>query len=169
MMTLSTSSPDLGTLSVRDMPSLGTLSVREMATLGAVSDEEIAKVAAQLTERMKTFPPLTVTALAGVFRQYDKIARGRLAAAIISIGGDPRQVEDALDLAKGKNLGFFPYYKKYAWAWGILSTVSGAVSGYHGYKRNDSVGWALVWFALGSFFPVITPVIAVAQGYGKRK
>ena len=168
MMTLSTSGPDLGTLSVRDMPSLGTLSVREMATLGAISDEQIVSMATQLAEQMATFS-LQMSGLAEVFRQYDRPTQEKLAAAIIAAGGDARVVGDALALSKGKKPGLYPYYKKYAWAWGILSTASGAVSAYHGYKRNDSVGWALVWFALGSLFPIITPVIAVAQGYSKPK
>lgn len=50
-----------------------------------------------------------------------------------------------------------------------LCTVSAAASGYHGYKRNQSVGWAISWFLLGGIFPVITPVIAIAQGFGKEK
>lgn len=53
-------------------------------------------------------------------------------------------------------------------AYGVIATASMAVSAYHGYKRNNSVGWALVWGAFGAVFPVITPVIAVAEGYGKR-
>ena len=54
-------------------------------------------------------------------------------------------------------------------AWQIASIVSGAACAYHGYKRNESVGWAIGWFMLGSAFPVITPAIAVAQGFGKPK
>jgi hypothetical protein len=55
----------------------------------------------------------------------------------------------------------------------ILSTayrllLVAAVSGYHGYKRNNSIGWGIAWFALGGIFPVITPTIAFAQGFGKR-
>lgn len=53
--------------------------------------------------------------------------------------------------------------------WGVLALVSGPVSAFHGYRRNRSVGWAIGWFALGTLFPVITPTIAVAQGFGKRK
>lgn len=51
---------------------------------------------------------------------------------------------------------------------GALSTASMAASAYHGYKRHDSVGWALWWGLMGAMFPVITPTIAVAQGFGKR-
>lgn len=52
--------------------------------------------------------------------------------------------------------------------WALTSTASMAASAYHGYKRNKSIGWAVVWGLLGGIFPVITPVIAVAQGFGKR-
>lgn len=51
---------------------------------------------------------------------------------------------------------------------GIISTVSMAASAYHGYKRNESIPWALWWGFMGAVFPVITPVIGVAQGFGKR-
>jgi hypothetical protein len=50
---------------------------------------------------------------------------------------------------------------------GALSLLSAAASGYHGYKRNESVGWGFAWFTLGGMFPIFTPVIAVAQGFGK--
>lgn len=50
-----------------------------------------------------------------------------------------------------------------------LSLVSAAASAFHGYRRNQSIGWAVWWFFMGSIFPVFTPVIAIAQGYGKRK
>lgn len=54
--------------------------------------------------------------------------------------------------------------------WGVISLLSAAASGYHGVKRNHgSVGWGLTWFALGGLFPIVTPVIAAAQGFGKAK
>lgn len=53
--------------------------------------------------------------------------------------------------------------------WGIAALLSAGASAYHGYKRNDSVGWAVVWGLLGSLFPVITPAIALAQGFAKPK
>ena len=46
----------------------------------------------------------------------------------------------------------------------IIVPISVAVSAYHGYKRNESVGWALWWGFLGGIAPIITPTIAVAQG-----
>ena len=48
----------------------------------------------------------------------------------------------------------------------LASTIAGA---YHGYKRNDSVGWAIVWALLsGPFWPVAVPVM-LAQGFGDPK
>lgn len=52
--------------------------------------------------------------------------------------------------------------------WGVASTVSSALCAYHGYKRNESVGWAIGWALLGGMFPVIAPVVAVAQGFGEK-
>lgn len=49
-----------------------------------------------------------------------------------------------------------------------VSTASMAVSAYHGYKRNNSIGWAICWGFCGGLFPIITPVIAYAQGFGKE-
>jgi hypothetical protein len=49
-----------------------------------------------------------------------------------------------------------------------LAVASSGVCAYHGYKRNDSVGWALVWAVAGMVLPVVTPAVAIAQGFGKR-
>ena len=51
---------------------------------------------------------------------------------------------------------------------GVLVAASIGVSAYHGYKRNKSTGWGVWWGFMGLLFPVITPVVAIAQGYGKR-
>lgn len=50
----------------------------------------------------------------------------------------------------------------------VLSTLGAATGAYHGYKRNNSVGWAVAWFFLGGWFPMITIPVSIAQGYGKR-
>jgi len=53
---------------------------------------------------------------------------------------------------------------------GILSTASAAVSGYHGFKRNNgSLGWGLWWFIMGGLFPVFTPIVAIARSPGFAK
>jgi hypothetical protein len=49
---------------------------------------------------------------------------------------------------------------------GLAGMLGGA---YHGYKRTNSVAWALGWGLAGGMFPLITGVIAYAQGFGKRK
>lgn len=54
-------------------------------------------------------------------------------------------------------------------ALGVLATVSAGVSAYHGYKRNNnSAGWAAWWGLMGFLFPVVAPVVAITEGYGKR-
>lgn len=50
-----------------------------------------------------------------------------------------------------------------------FSAIVAAVSAYHGYKRNRSVGGAIGWFVLGSLFPYITLPVALAQGFGQPK
>jgi hypothetical protein len=49
------------------------------------------------------------------------------------------------------------------------STVMSLAAAYHGYKRNQSVGWALAWGAAGAFTGPLALVIALAQGFGKKK
>jgi hypothetical protein len=51
--------------------------------------------------------------------------------------------------------------------WAIEAASVGA-SAFHGYRRNNSVGWAIWWGFMGALFPIITPAIALAQGFGKR-
>lgn len=92
--------------------------------------------------------------------------RQRLAEMIIARNPDKSSdVAWALQQQTDRTLAV----KKYGTVWAVLGTASMAASAYHGYKRNQSVGWALWWGFCGALFPVITPVIAAAQGFGKRK
>lgn len=51
----------------------------------------------------------------------------------------------------------------------VASTAASAALAYHGYKRNNSVGWAVGWFFLGGlFWPIAVPV-ALAQGFAKPR
>ncbi len=52
--------------------------------------------------------------------------------------------------------------------WAVTATAGAAASVYHGYKRNNSIGWALWWGLMGSMFPVVTVPVAIAQGFGKK-
>lgn len=51
--------------------------------------------------------------------------------------------------------------------WQALSIASSGLSAFHGYRRNNSIGWAIGWAILGGMFPVVVPAIAFAQGFGK--
>lgn len=53
--------------------------------------------------------------------------------------------------------------------WGFVGLIGATTGAYHGFKRNDSVGWAIVWALLGSIVPVVTIPVSLAQGFGKRK
>jgi len=49
----------------------------------------------------------------------------------------------------------------------LIGVASGMAGAYHGYKRNESIGWAIGWGILGSlFWPIAVPIM-VAQGFGK--
>ena len=52
--------------------------------------------------------------------------------------------------------------------YGAASLASAGICAYHGYRRNDSIGWAIWWGVMGSMFTIIPVGIALAQGYGKR-
>jgi hypothetical protein len=59
-----------------------------------------------------------------------------------------------------------PFASAIGWVGGLAGGVLGA---YHGYKRNDSVGWAIGWSILGGmFWPIALPVM-FAQGLGEPK
>lgn len=53
-------------------------------------------------------------------------------------------------------------------AYTALALTGTALGAYHGYKRNNSVGWAIAWAVLGGAFPFIAIPVALAQGVGKR-
>ena len=73
----------------------------------------------------------------------------------------------ALDVQALEGVGVYtPSPTTLSIAYGV-SVLSAIASGYHGYKRNQSVGWGVSWFVLGGMFPILVPVIAVAQGYAK--
>jgi hypothetical protein len=54
---------------------------------------------------------------------------------------------------------------------GVLALASASVSAYHGFKRNQSVWGGVLWFFLGTLFPVVTPIAAIAlpPGFAKKK
>lgn len=110
-----------------------------------------------------TYPHPTSTNLSDFLKLYDGDERTQVAQELIANGVDSNTTSTALAWLSTQSR------IKGSWIWGALSIASAAVSGYHGYRRNKSIGWGITWFALGSIFPVITPTIALAQGFGKPK
>jgi hypothetical protein len=135
--------------------------------LGALTDAEIQ----QLAERIKnaTF----ASDVQAILEIVPTIAeRQAVASRAVAIGADPSHVQQAmvaLERSAGLKGLFKPPSMPVRIVWGVLSTASFAASVYHGYKRNDSVGWAIWWGFMGALFPVITPTIAFAQGFGQPK
>jgi len=50
----------------------------------------------------------------------------------------------------------------------MLALIGAGAGAYHGYKRNRSVGDAVVWGLLGGIFPVLTIPVSLAQGFGEK-
>lgn len=53
--------------------------------------------------------------------------------------------------------------------WKFVSTAGAIQGAYHGYKRNNSAGWAFGWFILGGLFPFFTIPLSFAQGFPSYK
>lgn len=52
--------------------------------------------------------------------------------------------------------------------WGVARAASVLASAYHGVRRNNgSIGWGVAWGLLGGVAPIITPAVALAQGFGQ--
>lgn len=85
------------------------------------------------------------------------------ATVLMLKGVSPLVVSEGLRLARAQGR---PSWKMIA---PILTLASASVSAYHGVRRNKSVGWGIWWFVMGATFPLITPTIALAQGFGRSK
>lgn len=53
--------------------------------------------------------------------------------------------------------------------WSIAGLAATGALAYHGYRRNNSVGWALVWGLFGGLVWPIGVGLAAAQGFGKPR
>lgn len=51
----------------------------------------------------------------------------------------------------------------------LIGTAAMAACVYHGYRRNKTVGGAVVWGLAGAFFPIPAVAIAIAMGFAKPK
>lgn len=108
-------------------------------------------------------PSPSSTDISNFLKLYSKADRTDVARLLIARGVSGATVNSAMMWLSASDrynpTGLF----------GILTIASGAASAYHGYKRNQSIGWGVWWFLMGSIFPIITPVIGVAQGFAKPR
>ena len=135
-------------------------------TLGALTDSEKQKLA----DRIAAAHGSNIQDILAIIPT--EAERREVAALAVARGADAFWVQNALDnLETRQSLRAWtkPLPMPVRIVWGVLSTASFAASVYHGYKRNDSVGWAIWWGIMGAIFPVITPTIAFAQGFAKPK
>jgi hypothetical protein len=51
----------------------------------------------------------------------------------------------------------------------LARTAAVGAAAFHGYRRNKSVLWAVIWAVLAGVSPLVTTGVAVAQGFGKPK
>lgn len=92
------------------------------------------------------------------FAQHGKAPRG----TCWDEGDLPAGVGDAEDTAIIATSAFMIGYY-------VLSAAGTAIGAYHGWKRDESVGWAIGWALLGGIAPFIVIPVALAQGIGKKK
>lgn len=50
-----------------------------------------------------------------------------------------------------------------------FSTGAAIALTYHGYRRTNSLLWALFYGAMGKWFPIEAVPISIAQGFGQKK
>ena len=128
--------------------------------LGSLGDDAEIATAAQAFVAQHGLSP-SIDLVKGFLSQYDKPDQQVAGNAFIDLGVPAAIVDPAL--------GGGPPVPANTWKYVIaaVSTISGGTAAYHGYKRNQSVGWAVLWFICGAALPVVTQAVAIAQGYGK--
>jgi hypothetical protein len=145
--------------------------IRGFGGLGALTETDKQALAQRLKDTSTSFT-------GGVTGSRDLLAaipdaadRSDVAVKAIALGGDASTIQQAQRELESNEAfkNAFKVSKPVAIMWSIASTASFAACVYHGYKRNDSIGWAIGWGFMGALFPVITPVIAVAQGFAQPK
>lgn len=109
---------------------------------------------------LKQSPHPAVSDLTAFFQTMLPTSWPNAASSLVAAGVSSNDVAAALDNVKGGLMTKIG---------GVATLMSAAASGYHGYRRNSSVWWGLWWFTSGVLFPIVTPVIGLAQGFAKRK
>lgn len=110
-------------------------------------------------------PKPTSMNVADLLKAFSSTDRGPVAQELIARGVDSTIV--------AQGLSWLETTSKVKTAWptiaGVLTLASASASAFHGYRRNQSIPWGLWWFLMGSIFPIVTPVIGLAQGFGKKR
>jgi len=119
---------------------------------------------AEITGFLLRAPTPSSTDVANFLELYEGEERNEAAQALIARGISASNVSKALTWLdnSGKWKAALPKIN------GVLTVISAAACGFHGYRRNQSIFWSATWFVLGGIFPIITPVVALAQGFGKK-
>jgi hypothetical protein len=128
----------------------------------ALGDPTPADLQATAAALVRSGPVSTLSAKA-YYLVLPKKSWGDAGLALINAGVTPAIVYEGMRLAKEAS--------KIPWKTiaGVAPVASAAISGFHGARRNDSIGWGAWWFTMGLIFPIFTPIVGVAQGLGKRK
>lgn len=125
-----------------------------------------SETSAAIEEFLLRSPGPDSTAVAEFLRVFpDGPARAEAAQGLLAKGVPAQRVSAALNWLSASS----GWAGNKATIYGVLTIASSAASAFHGYRRNNSIGWGIGWGILGILFPVITPAIALAQGFGKRK
>ena len=132
-----------------------------ISLLGFGQDTMVSPIDAFLLQH----PKPTSTDVSNFLRAFSGPERTQVAQELIARGVSSNTVAAALNWLDTAG----SIMSKKATILGVLALLSASASAYHGYKRNQSVPWALWWFFMGSLFPVVTPVIGLAQGFGKPR
>lgn len=137
-----------------------------------IDESTLKDIGENLAENTSAFASDVANALA----PFSEADRQTIIGSFLAFGGSPGMVSSATQILRSQqpskasaHTGFTIDNPKVRIAWGVLGTASMAASAFHGYRRNQSIGWALVWGLLGATFPVITPTVALAQGFGQSK
>lgn len=137
-------------------------------SLGAVSEDDLKDIGENLASSALT----STAGVAAALRPFSAEDRQTIIASFLAFSGSPTQVARATRIlaSEASSKGLSPSDKrKLRIAWSVLGTASMAASAFHGYRRNQSIGWALAWGVLGGVFPVLTPAVALAQGFGQPR
>lgn len=127
---------------------------------------------------------LRVVALSGLGNTARLISGlGQVGESVIDPAMTSGSGATIIDPRPGDPVASLPWQPKWPWqkdapvavqigtvlAAASLSVVSAAVAGYHGYRRDRSAMAGVGWAFVGALFPVVTPIVAFAQGYARPR